>query len=92
MPEDKSLTNMPHSLIMENRRRLNISGVTDVESFDDQTVVMTTCKGGLTVKGNELNIEKFSTELTEIGITGEIIAIVYTNSKSSEGFFSKIFK
>ncbi|MBQ7288388.1 MAG: sporulation protein YabP [Clostridia bacterium] len=91
MNEDKN-TYMPHSLIMENRSKMEITGVKNVESYDEETIVMDTCKGEMTIKGNGLNIEKFSVESTEIGITGEIIAVIYTNDRPSGGFFSKIFK
>lgn len=91
MAEDKNCF-MQHSLIMENRSKLEITGVKNVDSFDEETIIMDTCKGELTIKGNGLNIEKFSVDTTEIGITGEVIAIIYTNDKPSGGFFSKIFR
>ena len=49
MPEGKAIQ-MPHHLILENRRALTVSGVSDVDSFDDMTVVIYTELGELTVK------------------------------------------
>lgn len=91
MADDKNCF-MQHSLIMENRCKLEITGVKNVDSFDEETIIMDTCKGEMTIKGAGLNIEKFSVDTTEIGITGEVIAIIYTNDKPSGGFFSKIFR
>lgn len=91
MIEDKNCQ-MPHSLIMENRNHLEITGVKNVDSFDEETIIMSTCRGELTVKGNNLNIEKFSIDTTDIGISGEVIALIYTNDRQSTGFFSKIFR
>lgn len=91
MSDDKN-NFMQHSLIMENRSKLEITGVKNVDSFDEETIVMSTCRGEMTIKGSNLNIEKFSVDTTEIGITGEIIAVIYTNDRPSGGFFSKIFR
>ncbi len=91
MIEDKNCQ-MPHSLIMQNRNKLEITGVKNVDSFDEESIIMSTCKGELTVRGSNLNIEKFSVETTEIGITGEIIALIYTNDRPTGGFFSKMFR
>ena len=91
MIDDKNCQ-LHHSLIMENRNRLEITGVKNVDTFDDENIIMSTCKGELTVKGSNLNIEKFSVETTEIGISGEIIALIYTNDRSTGGFFSKMFR
>ena len=91
MIDDKN-NMMPHSVIMDGRKKLEITGVKNVDSFDDETIIMATCKGEMTIKGSNLNIEKFSVDTTEIGITGEVIAIIYTNDRPSGGFFSKIFR
>ena len=47
---------MPHNLILEDRRSLSVSGVSDVDSFDEQTVIVYTDKGELTVRGSELHL------------------------------------
>ena len=91
MIDDKNFQ-QPHSLIMENRNKLEITGVKNVDTFDDENIIMSTCRGELTVKGSNLNIEKFSIETTEIGISGDIIALVYTSDRSTGGFFSKMFR
>ena len=44
------------SIIIENRKKLNISGVKDVLSFDDETLLLDTALGRLTVKGEGLQI------------------------------------
>ncbi|MEG1886621.1 MAG: sporulation protein YabP [Oscillospiraceae bacterium] len=93
MPEDIKIKTT-QNVIMENRAKLMITGVRDVDSFDDQTVVMMTEMGELTIKGTNLRINKFIVETGEIAIDGEVIALVYTNDKSnsSGSIFSKLFK
>ena len=53
MAEEKKAPAMPHNLILEDRRTLTVSGVSDVDSFDEQTVVVFTDMGELTVRGTD---------------------------------------
>lgn len=94
---DNSLGNkMPHNIIMEARHSLTVSGVEDIDSFDEQTVVIYTQMGELTVKGEDLHINRLSLEAGELLIEGEIYALVYSENKEakapSQGFFAKVFR
>ena len=66
--DDKKMmgSNIIQNLILENRERLNITGVLDVLSFDDQIVIVETSLGLLTVKGENLRINKLSTDTEEV--------------------------
>lgn len=82
-------------LILENRGRLDISGVLDVLSFDDQVVMVETELGLLTVKGENLRINKLSIDTSEVIVEGDITSLTYSESqtqKANNGFLSKIFK
>jgi len=85
-----------HNLIMENRRKLSVSGVEDVESFDEESIILYTEAGLLTIKGNELHINKLSVESGEVAIEGEIDSVVYSDADSSKGsgigLLGKLFK
>ena len=83
------------NLILENRGKLTISGVLDVLSFDDQIVILETELGLLTVKGDNLRINKLSLDTAEVVIDGEIYNLGYSEkdtAQKSGGFFNKIFK
>ena len=58
----------PHNVIMEDRHTLTVSGISDVDSFDEQTVIVFTDMGELTVKGEGLHINRLSLEVGEIMI------------------------
>ena len=94
--ERKSMnTNIVQNLVLENRNRLNISGVLDVLSFDDQIIILETELGMLTVKGDNLRINKLSIDTSEVIVEGEIISLGYSNNdldKKNESFLGKIFK
>ena len=94
--ERKSInTNIIQNLVLENRSRLNISGVLDVLSFDDQIIIVETELGMLTVKGDNLRINKLSIDTSEVIVEGEIISLTYSTKdldKKNESFLGKIFK
>lgn len=60
------ITGVVQNLILENRNKLSVSGVKDVLSFDDQVVIMETELGLLSVKGENLRINKLSIDTSEI--------------------------
>ena len=59
-------TGIIQNLILENREKLSISGVVDVLSFDDQVVMIETELGLLTVKGENIKINKLSIDTSEV--------------------------
>ena len=88
-------TNIIQNLILENRNKLSISGVLDVLSFDDQIIIIQTELDLLTVKGENLKINKLSIDTAEVIVEGDINSLTYSNKnldKKSEGLFGKIFK
>lgn len=83
------------NLILENRGKLSISGVNDVLSFDDQVVMVETELGLLTVKGENIRINKLSIDTSEVIIEGEISYLAYSDKeleKNKGNLISKIFK
>lgn len=87
--------NVIQNIILENREKLSISGVLDVLSFDDQIVILETELGLLTVKGDNLRINKLSLDTAEVIIDGEIYNLGYSEKElgqKSNSFFSKIFR
>ena len=93
MQEDKSIGKVPHNMILEDRKRLAVSGVTDVDSFDENVVIVYTSLGGLTVKGSDLHINALNVDTGELTIEGEIYSLIYNdNVKTKESFFKNLFK
>lgn len=87
--------NLIQNIFLENREKLNISGVIDVLSFDDQIVIVETELGLLTVKGEDLRINKLSIDTSEVIVEGEIYNLGYSEkdySKKDSSFLGKLFK
>ena len=88
-------TNIVQNLVLENRKKLSVSGVNDVLSFDDQVVMVDTELGLLTVKGENIRINKLSLDTAEVIIEGEISCLSYSQNKQEKttgSLLSKIFK
>ncbi|MBQ7653857.1 MAG: sporulation protein YabP [Clostridia bacterium] len=84
---------MPQNLVLEDRKRLSVSGVKDVDSFDEESMIVYTELGELTVRGNDLHINNLSVQTGELVIEGSIYALVYTDdSPKKESFFGRIFR
>ena len=87
---------MVQNVVLENRKKLSISGVKDVLSFDDRMVNLDTDLGMLTVKGEDIRINKLSLDTTEVVIEGNISSLIYNDrqmkGQKEESLLGKIFK
>ena len=87
-------SNIMQNLVMQNREKITITGVNDVLSFDDQIVILETSLGLLTIKGENLRINKLSLDSEEVIIDGDINIVSYSEKemeKKSNSFIGKIF-
>lgn len=91
--QDKN-TKQNQNLILENRKNLSISGITDVDSFDEKAICLYTQLGELTIQGRELHIDNMSVETGDMTITGDIWAVVYGDKerKSPLSALGRLFK
>ena len=82
----------PHSLQLENRNGLKMTGVTDVEAFDEECVTVYTDYGCLCISGSALHIDELNIKNGVLQISGEVSALVYSSKKSKEkGFLKRVF-
>lgn len=84
-----------HKVVLEDRGRLMVSAVEDVESFDEEKIVIVTDMGTMTVIGGDFRISKLNVEDGQLVIEGEIDEIQYSDTMHSDkggGFFSRLFR
>lgn len=81
-----------HKLSLDGRGRLNVSGVSDIESFDEQMVVLLTSRGTLVVRGEQLHLEMLSLEGGEVRLEGQVDSLIYETDHHEGGFFSRLFR
>lgn len=92
--EKYKMTELPHNVIIEGRKRVSVSGVDDVESFDETAVVMSTNQGVLVLRGVDLRIEKLSLDSGDVAIEGIIDRLEYEDDARPQGggLFGRLFK
>lgn len=84
---------LPHNVILEGRSRMSVSGVEDVDSFDENAIVMYTSCGLLSVRGSGLHIDKLSIDGGELTVEGQIDMVQYEDEeRSTGGFLSRLFR
>ncbi|GAA0085985.1 sporulation protein YabP [Clostridium sp. MB05] len=83
------------NITLENRKKLILTGVEEVISFDDEKILLNTKLGFLTIKGSELKMNKLDVQNGDVIIIGNISSIVYSSKevkKEKENIISKLFK
>lgn len=83
------------TLTLENRERLGITGVEKVENFNDESVILATNKGKLSIKGKNMSISKLNVEEGKIFVNGKIDSLLYSENsaeKEKVGLIKKIFR
>lgn len=82
----------PHSVILEERMKLTVTGVDEVLSFDENEVTMRTSRGSLIVRGSELHVGKLAIDTGELGIDGTVSDLLYEEEQQrGEGFWARLF-
>lgn len=92
MDNKQSVAMLRHTVTMEDRKKIQITGVTDVESFDEQTVLLQTTPGELIIKGSGLHISKIDVVSGDLCLEGEIDELSYGDSRPAGGIFSRLFR
>lgn len=84
----------PHRVVLDERGALSVTGVEEVERFDENEIVMATVRGTLVVRGEELHIEKLSLDGGELKVEGSVDSLIYEDDGREErgGFLSRLFR
>lgn len=85
-----------HKLMLNNRSSLTVNGVLDVISFDLNEVLLETEAGMLTIKGQDLHVNRLTLEKGEVDISGTVDSLLYSDisghAQKAESFFSRLFQ
>lgn len=93
--KDKKIEDKVSYLSLESRKKLSLTGVMEVISFNDKQIILNTNMGGLIIKGEELKMTKLDVQNGEVIIIGKINSFVYSGGKSKhddESILAKLFK
>lgn len=93
MNDDKNFDKRRESLILTDRQQLILTGVTDIDSFDEEVVVVYLDDTELCIKGMGLHINKIDVDRGELDLEGEIHSLCYQgNTARGQSFFSRLFR
>ncbi|WP_062350097.1 sporulation protein YabP [Bacillus kwashiorkori] len=84
-----------HDVILKGRKLLDITGVKQVESFDNEEFLLETVMGYLAIRGQNLQMKNLDVDKGVVSIKGKIFDLVYLDEHhgdKAKGFFSKLFK
>ena len=89
MAKESAQTDL-QELHLENRNKLSVSGVNEVESFDENAIVLETSQGMLVIRGESLHLKSLSPSDAQVVVTGTIHSLVYEELRKKNGFFSRL--
>ncbi|MEG0570444.1 MAG: sporulation protein YabP [Oscillospiraceae bacterium] len=93
MQEEKKQAPLPHNVIMEERKRLLLGGVLNVDNFDENVILLSTTLGQLTIKGQELHVNKLNVDTGELTLEGNFTSLSYSEQQlKNVGIFKRMFK
>ena len=96
MDKDNIITSSNHSITLNERKNLIITGVKKIDSFDDEEFLLETNMGYVVIKGEELEIIKLDTFQGNVSIKGRVNSFTYmesnTKKEKEDGIFGKLFK
>ncbi len=100
MEDKKAVTKVKqesiHNLILENRKKLSVSGIEEVESFNEEEIVLRTVHHGvLVIKGFELHINKLNVDTGDVNISGTVTSMDYIDESlksKGPGLFSRLLR
>ncbi len=81
-----------HSVVLEGREKLFVTGVEAAESFDEAELILHTAQGVLRVGGGELHVERLDLEAGELSLTGLVSALDYLETEPGGSLFSRLFR
>ena len=82
-----------HALTLTARNRAEISGVTEVESFDEHSVILVTDCGEMTVEGEDLRVGALDIARGVIEVTGTVGGVYYRDAAPARrGLRSRLFR
>ena len=82
---------LPHSLKLDERNKLTVTGVTEVVSFDEARVVLRTAQGTLVVQGQGLQLTQLTPEGGNVAVAGQVGSLTYEQTRQPGSLLSRLF-
>jgi len=89
---ERNEMHLPQKLTLDERKHLAVSGVQDIESFDESAVVLHTCTGTLIVRGRGLHLKQLSVDGGQVAVDGEVDALIFEEARKEGSFWSRLLR
>ncbi len=86
--EDKRI--LPHRVVLDQRSALTVTGVSEVLSFDENTVLVQTELGNLVIQGQGLQLKALTPENGQVAVAGTVSALVYEEARARGGWVRRL--
>ncbi|MDO5806032.1 MAG: sporulation protein YabP [Eubacteriales bacterium] len=83
---------LPHGISLQDRKKLSVSGVSDVANFDENQIIIVTQQGTLFVRGGDLHVDQLNLDAGELRISGRIDCMEYDDGGAAGGFLRRLFQ
>lgn len=80
-----------HSLHMEGREKLSVTGVEDVSGFDEGLIVLRTGQGELSIRGSELHIDRIDLDQGQLEVRGHVQELSYDEPAAGGSLWQRLF-
>ena len=92
MEERKSRS--PHRITLERRQTALLTGIAEVNSFDEKEIRLMTTEGGLQIKGEGLHVKQLDLEQGNVEIEGKIDSLIYQQKgmREKEALLKRMFR
>ena len=92
MERNGTQASTPHQLILQDRQQVEMTGVSDVDSFDETAIIAYTSLGELTIRGSDLRIKRLDLECGLLSVEGNVCRLEYANSRKKGGFLGSLLR
>jgi len=90
---DEKKVMLPHSLIIDGRKNISVTGVTEADNFNDEEIILYTSHSQITIKGENLQISVLNTESGDVTASGKVNSVTYSDrNEKHQGFLGKVFR
>jgi len=92
---ERPVSKAPHKVVIDSRTKVVVTAVEDVDSFNENEVILLSNHGFITITGEDLHISKLSLEDGQLVVDGKIQSIDYADheeERAKRGVFSRMFK
>lgn len=83
---------IPHSITIENRRKITVTGVNDIDKFDENMIVLFTVEGELIIRGKGFKVSDLNSDTKTFRMDGHVTSMLYGGERHSKNVVKKILR